>query len=109
MMGCEGGSGFAEPVRLVAEEPGKPERRWLDVPDVRLDDLVLLSSSFSGREKLDGSRAQVQVRDPASDALIEVIEIKVDCAEPLRVGDRFGSVEVRGVRSTDGGAVGGPD
>ncbi len=94
---CTGDAAFASPVRIVARD--KNDQVLLDQAGVALGDSVVVAAAASG---ILSSETRVTVRN-ASGAVVEFDLIHTSCSRPLNPGDRFGSLEVVALQTTEGG------
>jgi hypothetical protein len=99
------GSPNAAPVRIRATDGGGGVV-WLDTgtpANVALADVVDLIASSAVKTTLTADTA-VSVYD-ANNTLIEKVQFKTDCSQPVNLGDVFGGFTVFGMRTTNGGAI----
>jgi hypothetical protein len=95
----------AAPVRIRATD-GPGGVVWLDTgtpANVALGDVVDVIASSAAKTTLTADTA-VSIFD-ASNTLIERVQFKTDCSQPVNLGDVFGGFTVFGMRTTNGGAV----
>lgn len=97
---CDGGAGFAEPVRLlVTNNSGSVV--FADVPSVPLDGEVVVVASNAGLNHLPSS-IRIRIFDSDGNEL-ESIEFHTSCSQPLAPGNQFGSIFIAGMITTEGG------
>jgi hypothetical protein len=102
---CSGGAGFAEPVRIVAEELKRGQKRWADRSGIPVGGTLVVSGALAGRKDLSGRSTHVSIQDDDAGAVVETFELRTDCKEPLFVGDQFGSLQLVELTSKKGGTV----
>ena len=101
---CTGGTGGAAPVRIVIQAQNDASVVYGDASNVGIDDRVFGSAGMAG-DSVIGTNTRVEIFDAGGD-LIEDISFHTSCSKPLDVRDHFGSVEVVGLTTTQGGVQG---
>ncbi len=97
---CEGGAGGAEPVRIrVTGKRGRDV--FADVSGIPIDGEVMIAAANAGESKLP-SEIRVHIIDAAGNT-VESNAIHTSCSRPLATGDRFGSLLVTALSTTEGG------
>ncbi len=100
---CSGDAGPG-PVRIRAFKKSV----YLDKPGVAAGDLIDVIASAGGRTELEGE-TWFDIFN-SSGARVQQVRIHTSCSQPLRVGDRFGSLEVvRFANPVQGVVTGGAD
>ncbi len=102
---CSGGAGFAEPVHIVAMEAKGKRRHWGDRAGIPVGGTLVVAASHAGKKKLSGSSTRVSIEDDDAGAVVETLELRTDCKQPLFVGDHFGSLQLIELTSKKGGTV----
>lgn len=99
---CSGHAGDAENVRIVVSDK-KGKELFLDQVGVNLSHVVTASAGDDDSDKLE-SDTKVRIFDQ-SNRLLQTVQFHTSCSKPLRIGDRFGAVEVVGFVNKDQGSV----
>ena len=98
-------SGFVatEPVRVVAFSARNEKNIWLDTDQAYVypDEIIELTAANAGVDEL-GQETVIEVFNE-NEELIEQVSFYTSCSQPLNLGDRFGSFEVFGMDTTEGG------
>jgi hypothetical protein len=93
-----------EPVQIVVSDGGS--NVYLDTGSpgtVRVGDIVMATAANAGRSDF-GSSSVIEIFSETG-TLVQEVEFHTSCSKPLNLGDRFGSVEVVGLDTTDGGSA----
>ena len=102
---CTGDANGVSPVRIVISDPSGANV-YQDtgmVAATALGDVVDAAASNGGLSVLKGDTV-VKVYD-ADNNLIEQVQFHTSCSEPINLGDRFGSIEIFSMTTTDGGVT----
>lgn len=99
---CSGDADDATPVRIIAfnAKDDPIVNVYLDQADVNLGDVVDIVALAGGRTELS-PETKVQILD-GSDVVIEEVLFHTSCSQPLDLGDKFGSLEVFALDTTEG-------
>ncbi|MGH2570472.1 MAG: DUF7467 domain-containing protein, partial [bacterium] len=91
---CDGGAPGTQPVRIVANDEDEFDDDdadiWFD-GIVAPNEFIFIESALAGEERLN-SKTFVHVLDAATDNLLQRVEFRTSCSEPLNLGDQFGSL-----------------
>jgi hypothetical protein len=101
---CIGGSASASPVRVVVTDKDEVYQ-YLDTgaANVSLGDTVDVAAAAGGRDDLK-AESMVKIYNAGGD-LIETVVFHTSCSQPLNLGDKFASVEIYGMATTEGSIV----
>lgn len=95
---CSGDPAGASPVFVRASDKDDPDhesaRVWFE-GTVEIGEIFEADAARADRDKLQ-SKTFVHVFGAASGELLQSVEFRTGCSEPLRIGDRFGSLVLRG-------------
>ncbi len=98
---CSGDADFEEPVRIRIREKRKANNVYGDTPGVFLDGTASATAAAGGKNEF-GAETIIEIRD-AGDTIIEELEVHTSCSKDLDLGDRFGSLELVSLTSTEDG------
>ena len=96
---CSGDAANTTPVRIIATD-SRGDYLFMDQAGVNLGDVVDIVALEGGREELK-SETVVQILDE-NDVVIEEVLFHTSCSQPLNLGDKFGSLEVFAMDTTEG-------
>lgn len=96
---CLGDADDATPVRIIAAD-SSGGITYLDQAGVILGDVVDIVALAGGRNELR-SETIIQILD-VGDVVIEEVLFHTSCSQPLNLGDKFGSLEVFALDTTEG-------
>ncbi|MBW2414109.1 MAG: hypothetical protein JRG76_06315, partial [Deltaproteobacteria bacterium] len=91
-----------ETVRVLLTDGGTGT--YLDVSGVTLGDLLDATAAMAGRSNFSAN-TEYQVLDDVGD-VIQGGNFHTSCSKPLNLGDSFGSLQVTGMQTTEGGTAG---
>jgi len=98
---CSLNAGITSPVRIVASDGCLT---WLDTgspASVELGDIIDIKASDAARSYLNASTTLRIYNE--EDELIEQVRFHTSCSQPLNLGDQFGSLQVFGLQTSEGG------
>jgi len=98
---CSGDAGAVQPVRIVITDGGS--KIFLDQSDVEINDLVTATAANAGKNDFS-SNTVFEIFDE-SGGLIQSGNFHTSCSQPLNLGDQFGSLQVVGMQTTEGGSI----
>lgn len=90
-----------QPVRIRVTDGGSKTYLDTNLADVMKGDVVTASAANAGTNEF-GSGTFVEVFD-VNNALVQKVELHTSCSKPLDLGDRFGSVKLVTLNTTDNG------
>lgn len=100
---CSGSVGVAPIVRIRASDSTNPTstgaRVWFD-GFVSLHQQFEITALHGGRPSL-GGRTVLHVFDASGSALLQQVEFDTSCSEPISLGDRFGSLRLDGISTSE--------
>ncbi|MBL7215076.1 MAG: hypothetical protein ISS71_05305 [Phycisphaerae bacterium] len=99
---CTGDAASASPVRIVVTDKDG-NKQYLDQANVALGGVVEASAANAGVNEFT-SETKVTIYN-AADEQIESVIFHTSCSQPLNLGDRFASMEIYGMATTEGAVV----
>lgn len=100
-MTCVGGADGDGPVRILIRDKNYATIVYGDTAGVAIGETAAGSAAAAGLREFK-SESRVQIMD-GDGAVLEDIIFHSSCSKPLDLGDRFGSLEVVSVTTTEGG------
>lgn len=100
---CQDNAIISDPVRIVAKSKDG-SKVLLDTgspANVNVGDVVDIVAANAGFSQLE-SETNVEIYD-STGILAQTLKIHTSCSQPLNIGDRFGSLEVFAMDTTQGG------
>lgn len=98
---CFGGAAFAEPVRIVIFKENDSNTEYGDVAGVLVGGTAGATAANAGDDKF-ASSTEVEIHDGGG-SVIENVVFHTSCSKPLNLGDKFGSLEVVSLTTTESG------